>query len=891
MRAGRARLVPWAGRIYRVLLGLYPPAIRREGADEMVSAFEARLRERISRAGARGGLAHLARTALDLGRNVPAAWLDAASPALVRDELTHAFRSAVRDPGLTVTLVVTLAVGIGAVTGFFSIVNAQLFRPLPYHEPHRLVGFQAWVPGFAEGSIPTAVLDPLRRDLSAFEYVGAYQATHFNLGVEGWTDSYSGARVDHHALRALGVEPLLGRLPGADDLHTGAEVGVLVSYRIWSEVFGRDPGIVGQRVLFEGADVPVLGVMPEGFVFPERGELWAPFIEPWATRAVDDQVTALARLAPGVPRGRADAEVRGLASGLVEQGLLRQGARLTVLDEIFNRGRALVFLPWLLIGTGLAVLVVVCSNVASALLARAARRQSEMAVRGALGASSGRLIAGALLEGGMLAMTGGVLGLFLANAGIEVFLASLGANFPVWFRPALDLRVAAFTVGTVACSVLLFALPAALQGAHQGLGRTMAAGGPTATRPRRALRLRSTLIAVQVALSLLLVVGGALFATSALRLSAMETGFDTERAWEVWFGLSGEVADDPELRAGFVQGVIERAAGLPMVAGVASEGSVEGLRGHPLITRDSLRAHDVDAGGATARPALAAVSPGYFHASGLGLARGRDFGPQDGAGTPLVVIASRALAQRLWPELDPLGQRVRVGGPNGVRAQVVGVANDEQTLDGGGPRGGGMYARPVEQLYLPEAQAWVHSPRVVLRTRPGLAQDDPAGLSAALRGVVRETDPHQAVAGVQPLGASSEAIHRAFELIAALLVGLAAVGAGLAVLGVWGLIARSVAERSREIGVRAALGGSARSIVGGVMASGLKVTLVGVVAGLGLAALVAPLLGGFLYEIEPLAPTVLGGCAGAFVAIGLLAAWWPARHAARIDPVDALRAD
>lgn len=888
--SGRPGVVRRAGRVYRSLLLLYPPGVRRDGADEMASTFEARLHERLTRRGGRGAVVHLARTAADLAVNVPAAWLEVASPTLVRDEFAFAIRGLVRDRSLTLTLIPTLAVGIGAVTGFFSIVNAQLFRPLPYHEPERLVRFEAWGPGYGIGAVPVAALDVLRAEAS-FDRVGAYEPTRFNLGHEAWTDTYQGARVDAHALQALGVEPLLGRLVLADDVHTGREVGVLLGHRIWSEAFGRDPGVVGRHVLFEGSEVPVLGVMPEGFVFPERGELWAPFTEPLSTGRADRGVTALARLAPGTTLARADAEVSALAAGLAERGLVPDGFHITVLEDLFNRGRALTFLPWLLIGTGLAVLLVVCSNVASVLLARAARRQSEMAVRSALGASTGRLLGGALLEGAILASLGASLGLLLAGAGLDVFLAALGANFPAWFRPEIDGRVLTFTVAALTLSVLLFALPAGLQGARGSLSRTMATGGATATRARRVLRVRSTLIVVQVALSLVLVVGGALFATSALRLSTMDTGLDTDHAWELSFGLSGEVDEKAELRADFVRAVVERAATLPVVSHVASHGAPGGLRGYPHVTGDSLRAHEIEADGARARPVSRVVSPGYFLVSGIGLARGRDFGSDDSAGDALVAIVSEALAERLWPDGDALGRTIGVGGPAGVRAQIVGVARDERTLAGGGPRGGGMYARAVEHLYLPEAQAWITSPRVVLRASPAAAPGDLARLGAALRTLVREVDPHQAVAAVRPLGASDVATRRAFGMIAALLVGLAAVGAGLAVLGVWGLIAQSVAERRREIGVRAALGGSARRIVRGVMASGLRVTLIGVVVGLGLAALVGPVLAGFLYEIEPLDPAVLGGSGMAFVVIGLLAAWWPARQAARVDPVDALRAD
>lgn len=900
-------------RLYRWLLLLYPPGFRRAFGDEMARTFGRVLEDRVRRRGTWGWLLHWGRTVGDLAVNVPAEWVGrgrATGPArrkspgrgptegrpvsgpldAARYELYQGARALLRTPGLALSVVTTLAVGIGVVTAFFSLVNALLLRPLPYAEPHELVRLQeSGVRGMRVGHVSSEAFEVLREGARSVEGPAVFRGMSFNLGSDDWTESVRGARVGPDLLPLLGVRPTLGRLPGPADAFTGAETVVVLGHDLWRRRFEGDPGVLGRTVTLEGAPARVVGVMPEGFTFPEFGEIWAPFTEPRGELlAPGEQVDVVARLGDGVAVETARSEVGTLGTGLAEAGLRPPEVRLTVHEGLYDRARGFGFLPWLFLGAAGAVLLVVCSNVASLLLARGARRRSEMAIRSSLGASRGRLVGRTLLEGGVLAAAGGALGLLLSAGILRVFLARLGANFPLWFDPAVDPRVVAFAVLASAGSVLLFGLPPALAGSRIDLATALSSGGGATSGSRRAHRLRSGLIALEVALAFVLVAGGGLMATSVARMNTMELGVDATGAHEALLHLTGDPAELDEARRALIRQVLDRLSGHPEVATAGAEGMFRGFSregGPPL---DSLVRRGIRVEGAGEVPwselRMRVVAGDYFAGVGLDVLRGRGLQPSDVDGAPLVAVASETVARRHWPGEDPLGRGLQLGGADGPTVHLVGVVQDRQRL-ASGTGGFRLTAEPL--LYVPASQAFARNPRLVVRAAPG-ARDR---LASTMRAVVREIDPRQAVGSVQPLDASEAALTDAFGAIAALMVALAVAGAGLAVMGIWGVIAQAVAERTREIGIRTAIGGSARRIVGRMMAGGLRVTLLGLAVGMALSLLLTRVLTSILYEVDPLDPLILGGGAALFLGVGLLATWLPARRAARVDPVQALRSE
>ncbi|HZD04914.1 MAG TPA: ABC transporter permease, partial [Longimicrobiales bacterium] len=475
--------------LYRWLILLYPSSFRRRWDAAMTSAFRDALEGRLLRLGRWGLAHHWARTVLDLAVNVPAEWavlmrgghavegrrhtligMDARGGGAIdaiRYELVHAVRGLRRAPALALTIVTGLAVGIGVVTAFFGLVDALLLRPLPYSEPEELVRLQERGPGMLMDHVSPAAYEALRTGARSLGSLGLYQDASLNLATDEWTESVSGARVGPALLRTLGVRPALGRLPGPADTFTGTETVLVLGDGLWRRRFDADPGVVGRVVTLEGEQAQIVGVMPEGFAFPGFGEVWAPFTQPRSELlATGEQVAAVARLAPGVAVELARAEVESLGRRLAAAASIPASAELRVVEGLFYRSRGLGVLPWLFLGAAGVVLLVVCSNVASLLLARGARRRSEIAVRASLGATRGRLVGGTLLEGALLAAAGGGLGLLVSRGILRIFLHHVGGSFPLWFDPVLDARVVAFAVLASAGSVLLFGVPPALEGSR-----------------------------------------------------------------------------------------------------------------------------------------------------------------------------------------------------------------------------------------------------------------------------------------------------------------------------------------------------------------------------------------------------------------------------------------
>lgn len=818
----------------------------------------------------------------------------------VVDPLLHdvrmAVRSVVRARGTNVTIVLTLAVGIGTVSAFFSILNALLLRPLPYAEPNRLVRVdqsqEHWQSNY---TVEPEVLRALREgDVPALAEVGAYGVENVNLASGDWTEAVEGARVSLGLLPLLGVHPMLGRLPGPGDAHTGSETVVLLGYDLWMRGFHGDPRAVGETIRVDGKLVQVIGVMPRGFAFPKFGEVWLPEIRPEPqTAGASTRRYAVARLAPGASVNTASRQLTHLGDGLAAEGLVPPRTKLSVAPGVYDRARGFSDL-WIPFGAAALLLLIVCSNVASLLLARGVRRMPETSLRSALGASRGRLAGAALLEGTLLAAVGGALGLLLSTWILRAFLAGLVANWPFWFHPVVDGRVVAFTAAVTTLSVLIFALPPAYQGARVDPGRFLSCGWAAIAGQHRGKRLRRAIIVGEIVLATLLVVGSTLMALSARQIGRIDLGVDGGDAYEVGLSVVGSVAESDAAQRHFFHEVMRS---IRTTLGPASSVSLEagwlkGIRGGQPGSLDSLDSSPVVPEGGEITPGYRvqwlAVSPTYFRTVGLDIMRGRSFGPADREGAEETAVLSEAVAKLLWPHSDPggvVGRTLRVGGSRGPTVRVVGVVQDQRVLSSPRREEMRLLARPL--VYLAEPQTVVGRPTLVMRPPPGAR----GRLGSVVRAAVHTTDPVQAVRWIQPLDSHEVAIRRDWSAMALLLGVLAAVGAGLGAMGIYGIIAQAVAERTREIGVRTALGGAPERIVTFVVRDGLRVTLLGVVGGLAVSLLGTRLIRRLLYHVHPPDPVVLAGTFLAVLTVGWIASLVPARRAAQVDPMEALRAE
>lgn len=813
------------------------------------------------------------------------------------DALAHdirmAARSLVRARALSATVILTLALGIGTVSAFFSLLDALRLRPLPYADPDRLARVEEDRPG---PSWAFRVSPEVYRQLNdggapSIEAVAAYERETANLAAEGTTERVLTAPVAPEMFQLLGVRPELGRLPGPGDAYTESRTVAVIGHNLWVRTFHADPGVLGTDVRLDGDPVQVVGIMPEDFRFPEDQEVWYPL-----TRA-DDELAAqwgghllLARLADGASPEEAGRDVQRLAGRLVAAGLVPPGTRISVVPGLLDRDRFLGALPWICLGAAGLVLLIVCSNLASLLLARGSRRAADAALRSALGASRGRLIRTALLEGTLLAAAGGALGLLISVWILKAFLAGMVANYPPWFHPALDIRVVVFVALTTVLSVLAFGLVPAPEGSRVDPARFLAGASASVSAGRRSRRLRKAMITGQVTLAFVLVVAGALNALSVARLGEVDLGMDADDVFEVGVSFIDHVGEDDDATRRFFADVRERlqAALGPMASTAVAATWFPGLRGEPSLSTDSLLGGAVVSddgavlGGRTVE--RWAVTPEYFRTVGLAVLRGRPFTSADADGTAHTAVLSETVARRLWPGSEAVGRTLRIGGVDGAEVRIVGVVTDQRRLYWDR---GGMRTRPVPLLYLAETQTEAGRNELFVRPPPDLE----GSLSGIVRRVVREVDPDQAVWSVRPLNASLAGTRHSFAAVTLLLGALAAAGAGLAAMGIWGVIAQSVAERTREIGVRTALGGAPARIVAFIVRDGVGLTLLGLVCGVGVSLLATRVLRGFLYQVDPADPVVLAGAFLGFLAVGWLASAVPARQAAGVDPMEALRAE
>ena len=857
-------------RLYRALLYLYPASFRNEYGRALTATFVARLRDISGPARTlRGVLAAVG----DVAPNAIAAHWE-----ILRQDMRYAGRSLRTSVGFTLTAILVIALGVGANAAAFSLADFVLLRPLPFHDPGRLVDLWESTPGYTQMEFSPANYRDMKAMTHSFAAMGAYSDRTMNLAGTGEPRHLTVGIMTPHAMPVLGVPPLLGRAITPDD-STNEQV-VVLSYGLWQTQFGEDARIVGKAIRLDGEPYTVIGVMPASFAFPTREiDAWVPLLmrEAFFADRSDNFLSVVARLRPGVTAKQAAADVAAVAARL-EQLDPRANERTTAIvldmrDEMSARSRMLVLA---LCGAALCILLLACANLASLLLARSAHRSRELAVRAALGAGRERIVRQLVTESMALALFGGIVGVAIAIAGVPVLARLVPDSLPVNGQPSVDLRVLLVAGALVVLTGLTFGVgPAIVAGRSKALDALRSGARGSA----RTQRLRSVLVTIEVAACVVLLVSSGLLIRAVLRIQGTDPGFRPEGVLTLRTELTGEKAALGAERVRFYDRVlqdvralpgVERAAymsGLPMVMGGGVWPTT--LAGAPVV-RD-----------ASNTVGLRFVTPQYFAAMGIPLRAGRDIADGDRRESPSVAVVSESFAKRMWPNENVIGKQFTIAS---TPRTIVGVVGNVRVRGLERPSEPQVYV-PATQL--PDGMMVFYAPKdLVIRSTV------PAGtILPAVRRIIASADPDQPISDVQMLTdlVARQTSSRVTQL--RLLGILATIALVIAGVGIHGLLAFAVSQRSREIGVRRALGEQARSIVGRVMREGLVLATAGVAIGVLLAYLAAHAMGALLAGVQPGDPLTLAGAAVLCFVTAVVGCVRPALRAASVDPITVLRGD
>jgi len=797
------------------------------------------------------------------------------------NDLRHALRSLARSPGFTAVAVLTLALGIGSTTAIFSVVNAVLLRPFAYPEPDRIAVVRGThPPELADANAsPPDYLD-WQQAARSFSHLAATHTAAVSLTGLGEPQEILGTRATAGYFAVLGIQPALGRSFTADEDVPGGNRVVVLSDGFWKRCMGGRPDAVGSALRLGGETCTVIGVMPPGFRPPGDGELWIPMAFTDAERSDGYRgargYSVIGRLVPGATVEAANAELAAVAGQLAQKHPdLNQGWGVRVIplrDYAVGPARALL---WLLLGAVTCVLLVACINLANLVLARTAGRSQEFGVRAAMGASGIRITRQLLAENLLLAAIGGILGLLAASWTVHGLAALLPSALSEAFIFSIDGSVMEFALGITFLTGLVLGCAPAWQHARLNPAENLRGGPRGGTENPREGRLRRMLVVLEVALSMVLLFCAGLLVRTTATLAAVDPGFEPQQVLRMRLALPDQRYGGHEQRVAFARQLLGRIGQLP---GVRSAGITHSLPMTGGWTVDFTVQGRQPSSGMKPKTAFYAVTPEYLPAIGLRLVRGRFFTERDSEKAPPVAVINETFARQFFPGEDPLGRRIYLMKGPLKFSEIVGVVADVKQSGLGSPS--------TAQAYEPFAQWSFGTIEVLVRTTARAG-----ALPAALRAQVLAVDPQQPVSSIVPL---QEVVSSTFQRqrVAALLIGAFAVVALIvAALGVYGVISYSVARRTREFGVRLALGARSADVLRLVLGQGAGMVGIGLLAG-ALASLAAGrVLGSLLYGTSPHDPLVLASIAAVFAAVAFLACWLPARRATRVNPVDALRAE
>ena len=806
-------------------------------------------------------------------------------------DLRFGLRMLRKHPAFTAISIITLALGIGANTAIFSVVNAVLLRALPVADPDRLVMvYEAnMARGFNRGSVAPGNYLTWKAQQTVFEEIGAFGAQSFTLAGNDGAEMLEGARVSANLFGLLRAAPGLGRVFSSEEDRPGGERAVILSHSLWRRRFGGAQNIVGQSITLDDKPYAIVGVMPEGFGFPSSNvDLWAPAALD-AERGLDGMtgrmLQVIARLKSQATIDQARAEMGVITKGMSQAnpgfnaGL---SANIVPLREVVVSGWRRILL--ILFGVVACVLLISCANVANLLLARAATRTRETAIRVAVGASRLRIVRLLLMESLLLAGAGGAVGLLIGWWGVDALVALSPFDQLRESEVGMDANVASFTFALTFLTGLLFGLAPALKSSKPDLNESLKNGGRSATA---GAGLRSALVVSEIALSLVLLAGAGLMVRSFLRLQAVDSGFDPRNVLTLRLSLPEARYPEANQVVSFYQQLTERLGRLPGVESVAATHAL------PLSGMGGIRPFTVEGGprqepGKVPDVQYRMVSPGYFRTMKIPLIRGRDFTNQDEGQAAGVVIINHAFQRRYFPDEDPVGKRITLGGYDDQLGEIVGVVGDVRHW------WAGTEAEP--EMYWAYSQAWLARSPTLSRLRRSLTlalrtDGDPQSLIRDVRREVIAADKTLPVTGVRTMEermGASLAGSRFNTLLLSLFAALALI---LAVVGLYGVISYTVAERTRDIGVRMALGAQTGDVLSLVIGRGMTFTLAGVGIGLLASFALTRLMKDMLFEVGPTDPLTFVAIAVLLTAAALMACYIPARRATKVDPMVALRTE
>ena len=857
---------------YRMLLRLYPRSFRVEYTDELERTFELRTR----------GQQAIARAIAAMTDVVPNAL--AAHWELLRQDLAYAARSFSRTPGFAITAVLVVALGVGANTAALTLADYTFLRPFPYQHSERLVKFyqadgdDMW----NYGDVSPLTYRDWKEQQRSFDAMGVYAWRSSNLVSESEPRRVELIATSPDLLPMLGVRPVAGRFFAADDTLSGQ--AIILSYGLWQTQFGGDQGIVGKFVRLDGVPHAVVGVMPPVFRFPQSVDAWVPLVfSPSSFEDRNDRyLFGVARLRPGVTPEQARLDLNAISRRIAQQSSTQLSYRtgsavFTLRGEMSQRSTSLIVA---LVGAALCILVLACANLASLFLARGAHRAREIAVRAALGAGRERLVRQLITESLTLALLGGAIGIAVAAAGVPLLSRLIPGGLPVDSAPSVDYRVLLVGIALVVITGLACGVAPAIKAGRSGpldaLRGTSRAGGG------RSRKVRSGLVILEIASSVVLLVGSGLLIRAVARVQAIDPGFNAENVLTVKTVLPLPKYDSVQTRTNFYERVLRDVRALP---GVQKAGYVTGL---PLVMRGGIRSIVVpgitEAGNDRETASIRYVSSQYFETLQIPLVRGRDFNESDVTDGVQVAVVSEAFVKRYWPNEDPLGKRFLIGLQQPEERTIVGVVGDIHVR--------GLERQSEPQFYLPATQpgdanvgGFMPKDLVVRTSVP------PMSLVSTIKGIIRSVDVEQSVSNVRPLVSvvAEETAPRVTQL--RILVVLSAIALLIAAVGIHGLLTFTVSARFHELGVRRALGAPVQGIIGLVLREGLALATIGIALGVFSAWAAARTMGAILAGVEPQDPLTISVAAGLCFTIAIVSCLRPAHKAAKVDPLSALRTD